>query len=91
MTTNELLITRMADHMRIPADSGIGRLTRSHLFAALKMAGCRSDARAWAWIALCDRAREETLYAAQRAKRAILDAVTLPAWHPNVRGIRANQ
>jgi hypothetical protein len=77
MTTNELLLARTADHMAIPADSGIGRLTRSHLFTALKMAGCRSDERAWAWVALCDRAREQHLYAAQRAHKELLASSTV--------------
>lgn len=91
MTTNELLLTTLAQHMRIPADSGIGRLTRSHLFYALmdagygevaRKAGQSCEERARAFVALADRAREERLFAAQRAHKAAL-AQPYEHWNPN--------
>ena len=83
MTTNQLIIATMAAHMRISADSGMGRLTRGHLFSALTHAGfsgswTQIEDRAWAWIALCDRAREAQLFARQREHLALLATVKPP-------------
>lgn len=83
MTTNKLLTSVIAQHMRTPADSGVSRLTRSHLYTALHMAGLGTLARAAgqcmeervsAFITMCDRAREARLFAAQHAHRAYLAA-----------------
>ena len=83
MTTNQRLAHSMQNHMATSADSGVGRLTRSHLFYALldsghgdasRKAGLNFEDMCWKFITLCDRAREAKLFAHQREHAAFLRA-----------------